>query len=268
MPNLFDVKYFLKTHFLGYTRELYKNITLSPKQHSHPDKKFLILSSGRSGSTLLENILFSNPDIHCEGELLRGKNLWPKRLIQLSENVCPKPIFGFKLLTYQLEDIQTAIPDKKQFLTNLVEQGYKIIYLERSNSLLQALSVIYAMQRNVWHYKNEDTVKNQKILLNPQKLSRTVQDLEDFKLAEKKLLENLPYIYLNYEQDLSQPEKIPLTVKKLSEYLDTPLHRPSIHLKKVTPRQLSSFISNYREVMKFIKSQKQLEQFAGSMISL
>ena len=262
MQTLFDIKYFIKTQFLGYAREIKLNIEATKKPLRSVEKKFLILSSGRSGSTLLENILASNPNIHCEGELLRGKNFNPKKVIQLSEQSSPNTIFGFKLLTYQLLEIQTAIPDKKNFLHYLVNNGYKIIYLERSNSLLQALSVLYAMQRNVWHYKQDTDVKTFKIKLNPEKLSNTVLDFEAFKVKEKQLLENIPYLYINYEEDLNPANQMPLTIANLSDFLELPLFQPDIRLKKVTPRQLSKYVSNYREIANYIKAKKQLEQFA------
>ena len=266
MQTLFDVKYFIKTQFLGYAREIQLNIKASKQTHQSVEKKFLILSSGRSGSTLLENILASNQNIHCEGELLRGKNFNPQKVIQLTEQSCPNVVFGFKLLTYQLLDIQTAIPDKKNFLLSLVEDGYKIIYLERSNSLLQALSVLYAMQRNVLHYKNDSEVNNFKMKLDPEKLSDTVLDFETFKNQEKQLLEGIPYLYINYEKDLNPSHQMPTTVAKLSDFLEVQLSQPKIKLKKVTPRQLSNYVSNYREISNYIKAEKRLEQFAQPIL--
>lgn len=268
MQTLFDIKYFVKTQLLGYIREFYIHTTSYNTSSFHPENKFLILSSGRSGSTLLINLFNSNPNIQSEGELLRGRNYHPERLLQRVEKNCSKQAFVFKLLTYQLLEIQTSIVNKRSFLQDLVKDGYKIIYLERSNSLLQALSVIYAMQRNIWHYKNVEQVKNFKITLNPNQLKKTVQNFEKFKLEEQRLLENLPYLYLNYEKDLSQSDKIPITVNLLSEYLGITINQPNITLKKVTPPDLSNFISNYKEIMNYILSHKQLERFAYPLISI
>ncbi len=268
MQTIFDVKYFIKTQFLGYAREIFLNLDTSKRTNLPLEKKFLILSSGRSGSTLLENILASNSNIHCEGELLRGKNFKPKKVVKLTEQTCPTSIFGFKLLTYQLLEIQTAINNKKNFLYHLVEDGYKIIYLERSNSLLQALSVLYAMRRNVWHYKNEAKVKDFKMRLDPETLADTVLDFEIFKDQEKKLLEHIPYLYINYEEELNKANNLPATIDKLSNYLELPFSTPTIGLKKVTPVQLSNYVSNYREITSFIKSEKHLKQFAQPLLGV
>jgi len=264
--ELFDIKYLIKTQFFGYARELQLNTKALLKDRHQPEKKFLILSTGRSGSTLLINFLNSSPNVHCEGELLRSKNIAPKRVIRLSEQACPKQVFGFKLLTYQLLQLQPSISSKKEFLSGLIADGYKIIYLERKNSLLQAFSIIYAMQRNIWHYKNESTVEHSKITLDPKKLATVIQECEKFKVLESTLLENLPYLYINYEEDLQPKEKIFSTLQKLETHLGVPLQEPVISLKKVTPKKLSSFLNNYKEISNFILSQKQYEQFTEPII--
>jgi len=264
--ELFDIKYLIKTQFFGYARELQLNTKALLKDQHQPDKKFLILSTGRSGSTLLINFLNSSPNIHCEGELLRSKNIAPKRVIRLSEQACPKQVFGFKLLTYQLLQLQPSISSKKEFLASLIADGYQILYLERKNSLLQALSIIYAMQRNVWHYKSETTVAHSKITLDPKKLAKVIQECEQFKVLESTLLEDLPYLYINYEEDLQPKEKIPSTVQKLEAFLDISLQEPVITLKKVTPKKLSGFLKNYKEISNFILSQKQYERFTGPIL--
>ena len=264
--ELFDIKYFIKTQFFGYARELQLNTKALVNPTYQPEKKFLIFSSGRSGSTLLINVLNSSPNIQCEGEILRSKNIAPKKVIKLSEQACLQNVFGFKLLTYQLLDLQPKIASKQAFLADLVADGYQIIYLERKNSLLQALSVVYAMQRNIWHYKNEATISHSKITLNPNRLAEMIQDFEKYKAQESALLENLPYLYLNYETDLQPAIKIPATVQKLETYLKVSLQEPVIKLKKVTPKKLSGFLNNYKEITNFLLSQKKYEQFTAPIL--
>lgn len=262
--TVFDIKYFIKTEFFGYARELQLHTKRLINVAHHPKQKFVIFSTGRSGSTLLLNLMNNNPKIHCAGELLRSKTLSPRKVIKHSSQINDKQVFGFKLLSYQLLNLQPTIKNKKSFLEHLVEDGYQIIYLERKNSLLQALSVIYAMERNVWHYKNEVNIEHTKITLNPQKLANMIHEFEQFKLKERALLGNLPYLYINYEQDLEQAANLKTTVFKLERYLNLSLQEPLIHLRKVTPRKLSSFLHNAREISKFVHSQKKYEQFTTS----
>ena len=221
--NVFDVKYFIKTEFFGYTREVKLHLKSKINSTYEPKNKFVIFSTGRSGSTLLVNLLNTNHQVQCVGELLRSRNLAPHKAINLTEKMCPKEVFGFKLLTYQLLELQSTVTDKKGFLAQLVEDDYQIIYLERTNSLLQALSVLYAMQRNVWHSKNDAKIKHTKITLDPDKLATMIYECEQFKIKERSLLQGLPYLYLNYENDLAQPENLPTTIKKLENYLKTKL---------------------------------------------
>jgi len=264
--DVFDVKYFVKTEFFGYARELKLHVESKLKPANQPSNKFVIFSTGRSGSTLLVNMLNTNPQVHCTGELLRSKNIDPHKVIKISEQLCSKEVFGFKLLTYQLLHLQDTITDKKKFLKELVNNDYRIIYLERKNSLLQALSVLYAMQRNVWHYKNEAKTKDTKITLPPDRLANMIHEFEQFKIKEQALLEGLPYMYLNYEVDLEQTANLKATVHKLEDYLNLSLQAPKLNLKKVTPKKLSSFLSNYQEISKFILSQKKYDQFTSPIL--
>jgi len=266
--NVFDFKYFIKTEFFGYARELKLHLDSKINTTYHPSKKFVIFSTGRSGSTLLVNMLNTNHQVECAGELLRSKNVAPRKVIDVSKQLCSKEVFGFKLLTYQLLDLQYTITDKKKFLEQLVEDGYKIIYLERKNSLLQAFSVLYAMQRNVWHHKNTETIKHTKIKLNPNRLADMIHEFEIFKIKEQSLLDGLPYLYLNYEEDLAQTANLKNTVLRLEDYLKLTLQDPLLNLRKVTPKKLSGFLINDQEISKFILSQKKYEQFTSPIIDV
>jgi len=264
--DVFDIKYFVKTEFFGYARELKLHVVSKLKPTNQPNNKFVIFSTGRSGSTLLVNMLNTNPQVHCTRELLRSKNIDPHKVIKISEQLCSKQVFGFKLLTYQLLNLQDTITDKKKFLEELSNNGYQIIYLERKNSLLQALSVLYAMQRNVWHYKNETKMKHTKITLPPERLANMIHEFEQFKIQERALLGDLPYLYLNYEKDLAKTANLKATVNKLEDHLNLSLQPPKLNLKKVTPKKLSSFLYNYQEISKFILSQKKYDQFTSPII--
>jgi len=264
--TLFDIKYFIKTEFLGYARELKLHVESKMKSAHHPNNKFVIFSTGRSGSTLLVNMLNTNNQVQCAGELLRSKNSAPEKVIKISEQLSRKEAFGFKLLTYQLLNLQPTITHKKKFLERLVANDYQIIYLDRKNSLLQALSVIYAMQRNVWHYKNEAQIQHTKITLNPDKLATMIQEFEQFKIQERSLLEGLPYLYLNYEIDLEKKVNLKSTVHKLEAFLNLPLRAPQLNLKKVTPKRLSGFLHNSREISEFILARKEYRQFTEPIL--
>ena len=151
---IWEIKYFLSSYFFGFPKEIllfFKNIFA---KKTTPQNKFIIFSTGRTGSTLLVDLLNSNVDIFCDGEILKHRFLAPLNVLNIHSQKANKKIYGFKLLTHHIKDIQwSARRDSTAFLQKLVDDGYKIIYLERKHRLNQSLSMMYAILRNDWHKK-------------------------------------------------------------------------------------------------------------------
>ena len=87
-------------------REAYNYGQYFLRQPDLPKKKFIIFGWGRSGSILLVSLLDSHNKIHCDGEILHNPVLSPHLQIKLCASRCHKPIYGFKLLTYQIKQVQ------------------------------------------------------------------------------------------------------------------------------------------------------------------
>lgn len=104
------------------------------KQSQLPEKKFVIFGRGRSGSTLLVELLDSHPQIHCDNEILHDRVLFPRLYIDSCASRYQSQVYGFKFLSYQIKDVQ-RISQPKKFLLQLYQSGYKIIYLRRENLL-------------------------------------------------------------------------------------------------------------------------------------
>ncbi|MEM9823740.1 MAG: hypothetical protein AAF985_21830, partial [Bacteroidota bacterium] len=123
--------------------------------------KFVIFGQGRTGSTLLVDLLNSHPTIACEQEifsrryhLLSGKLRWPYRFLQGMEARHAHQTFGFKVKIYQLTLHQHL--DPMDFLDRLEQRGYQIIYLRRDNFLEHAISGLSAQQTKRFHlFKGE-----------------------------------------------------------------------------------------------------------------
>ena len=78
----FDLRYYVSTQFLGYPFELKTRINNYFIKKGAPENKVVIFSSGRSGSTLLVELLNSFPSVHCDPELLKRKLVSPLKLIK------------------------------------------------------------------------------------------------------------------------------------------------------------------------------------------
>lgn len=123
------------------------------------NKSFLILSSGRSGSTLLVQYLNYHPSIQCHGELLNREDLEGSHLGRgtdsqtLTNYILAKlvpfkpwlPYTGFKLFNEQLEYCDISL---KTILDSL--QAPPIIILYRENLLETFVSLKIAQYNDIW----------------------------------------------------------------------------------------------------------------------
>lgn len=251
----FDLRYFLSTRFLGYPFELKTWLNQCFTTDKKPEKKMLILSTGRSGSTLLVELLNSFPSVFCDAELLKRRLVDPLKLIDARAKQSHQNIYGFKLLSYQLRDIQNSIHNKSNFLKCLHKNGYQPIYLYRENKLQQAISSILAMTQSRWHStKAEDT--QSKVMMDVNILLQTVKDMESLAHFEEKLLKGIPHLSLSYEQDLLDEQSRKSTMYKLSDYLGQPFATPSNQLKKLHKGHFSDYVHNWEEVLELIENSK------------
>ena len=259
LSNRRKLKIFVNQSVVGYGVEAWSYLSHPFSKKHLPNKKFVVFGSGRSGSTLLTRLLDKHSQIESHGEILRRKMLYPQKYIQRCYQTAQKPVFGFKLLSYQLETVQNSIKDKRAFLSNLVEDGFQILYLERKNILRQALSVMYGYHRDQWHVKgasSKQASKKDKMKIDAVELKNWMDGIVELKYFEEDILQYLPHYHLVYEEDLSQPEKQIETIDDIMNYLGIEQEPLSSDLKKVTPKKLSSFVENADEVLDFLSASR------------
>lgn len=240
----------------GYLFELFTYLSYPLRKRSTPKGKFVIFGTGRSGSTLLVNLLNSNSNIFCDNEIYHRKVMFPFLYLKFRSILGNKKVYGFKCLTYHLAlslgcDTEEQ---KKAYLRQLTEKGYKIIYLRRHNIFRQGLSNLYARYKNQFHSNAQAGVRNKgkKMPVEIEELDRWMKALEEQIGVESRLLEGIPHLELSYEDDLSNSESHPQTFAKLSNFLGIQFEVPETKLRKVTPKSLDSFIENPEEVIAFL----------------
>ncbi|MGB3510837.1 MAG: hypothetical protein WBA93_16720 [Microcoleaceae cyanobacterium] len=215
-------------------------------------QKFVIFGQGRSGSTLLIQLLNNQPSIYCEYEILSAK-LYKKVLFPnlYVEGRCAKfssKIYGCKILINQLTEHQYIDPEK--FMFNLSSQGWKIINLSRNNHLRSQISRMVAKSRNQLHATSESSLKNQKITIDCNELLEGFERRDIYRLKEQEILENLDHITVVYEEDLFLLENHQKTSDRIFDYLGLESVPVKTNLIKTTSNQLSDVIENYEEVVK------------------
>lgn len=223
---------------------------------SLPSKKFVIFGRGRSGSTLLVNLLSNQNQVHCDNEILNESILFPRTYIDLCSSHHQSSVYGFKLLSYQLRDVQ-PIFDPEKFLVSLYEGGYKFIYLTRTNLVNHALSNINARLKQKFHHNsNEGEVEYKPIKVEIEEVFQRIQLTEELGEYEKKLLKNIPHLSLTYEDNLLHSKCHQKTVDLVLELFNLPSTPVKTNLVKLMPLELSKMVENYEELIQAIKKSK------------
>jgi len=182
--------------------------------------------------------------------------LSPINRVSTRAALSPKSVFGFKLLSYQLRDLQD-FKDPKAFLQSLIDQGYKLIHLRRENNFRQVLSRLYAEHRMTYHAaKGQKTTPLEKTHLDVPNLLVQLERSASLDTFESEVLDGLKFLYVSYENDLEDNSRHPETTKRVFDFLELEYHEPKAKLKKITTQELSGFISNADEVEKELSQSK------------
>ena len=221
---------------------------------------FIILGQARTGSTLLQKLLDSHPDIQCEGELFNPASKYIKRSLMLRllqwypfpyleyrKRLSMKPVYGFKLHTHQIKSIQTRI-------RQLHQKGWKIIHLRRKNVVHQVLSLLIALKSKHWHRSEQEETPAYSISINPDEVLTAVgRRLEAFE-EESVFLAEIPHLSVFYEDELLDDSNWDALAERLLNYLGLPWIQLSSELSRTDPRPYSEIVENWDELRRSIQS--------------
>lgn len=233
---------------LSYSKKL-----LSEKPHT----KYVIFGRGRSGSTLLSSLLNQSTEIYCADEILHHYFKYPFVKLHYHSTISPKPIFGFKLLTYQLTDVH-KINDLPSFFDKLIlHKKYQLIYLERKNILEQAISNINAFQSGKFHYSVGEKAKSS-ITLDVDKVMMWLDILSGRRDLEQRLISKYPFLHLTYEDSLADSNVHQQTADQVLDFLGASKFeiKPSTLKKILEKKPLQELVDNYDDLYKKIKNSR------------
>lgn len=243
-------------HYRAIVEEMKAYLRVLRRRRAMPETKFVIFSRGRSGSTLLTDLLDSHPQIHCEGELFRHRLLCPRLYLKAKSVLSDADAYGFKLLSYQIWKVQ-PIRRPTRFVDELHSRGYKVVYLRRKNILRHALSNLYARHSGAFaHRSSGDGVNQEKMSVDLDELVRWMQSSERLAAFEQQALKRVPHLDLCYEDDLQQTHTQQAAVDRVVDYLGLPVADVRTDLIKITPSTISGFVENDAELVRFIASSR------------
>lgn len=214
-------------------------------------KKFVIFGQGRSGSTLLVDLLNCIPDTHCDREILGRKVVFPLRWVNAQRKAQPSQHYGFKVKIYQLTDTQQI--DPRRFLSELHEQGWQGIYLWRRDVVRQILSNFTLARDRQSQYVGADRPKTQAVWVNPQTVLYGIEGRAALWEQERAALAGVDFHEVVYEDDLLSPESHQATLGALTSYLGLPHAQAKTDRHKINVGPLRELIQNYDEIAEVLQ---------------
>jgi hypothetical protein len=224
-------------------------------------KRVCMFHIGRSGSTVLADMLKQHPRVAWDGEVFEPTaRKWqpgvsPSDLLRKRAETVGRKIYGIELKFFHCRLIGLSLLETVCLLEKLGFGRY--IILRRRNYLRKIVSSLIAQKTKVWHLSNGKRPRLVPITINVDKLrveapepERTLlQCLETYEseFAElDRLLGSQAPLRLTYESDI---EKDPAVgYGKVCDYLGLEAKSAPVRLTRTTPYPLRDVIMNFQEV--------------------
>lgn len=215
---------------------------------------FVVHSLGRSGSTLLTDLLACHPQIECDGELLSHRLFItsPGRLVRNRATLFPSKAYGFKMRPRHYADQGIANP--AAFLAALHADGWRVLQLERRNLLRIALSWVTNEQTGVVHRTFRDAGHSRRARrFPPEALLRRLGRVAHDTAVERQALSAVPCLRLVYEDDILRTDTRQAAMNRVFEHLGLPPVPVSTRYVRLTSDRLEDFVENYQEIAEALR---------------
>lgn len=210
----------------------------APSVDSGPTRlKYLILSTPRSGSTMLAAALKGSGYAGVPGEYFHNNNLkkagnpelYPNGLNTYFDNLLSlhttaNGVFGMKLHFAQFDKLFGATPASLSYGMAFLMQFDRFILISRQDKILQAISLIFAKESGIWNRSSESAKSKNGRLYKKEDIidicsgikSAVAQELSWAKLMQRLGIAPLEIVY---ETMCDDPET---TFQRLKQYLRIP----------------------------------------------
>lgn len=187
---------------------------------SAPEHLFVVLTTPRTGSQLLVELLDSHPAIRCDSEILEKPPRAPGLYLRsrAAQSGAGAHAYGFKLMTHHVVWQPQAYSSLGGFIAQLQKAGFQLVVLRRRHQLDQALSLLAANQVG-FHPRRGDRVAVDRLPVDAASLIHVLVLLEQQVLALEQTVRDLPHLAVTYEEDLLDPAGQQATVDRLCDWL-------------------------------------------------
>ena len=231
-------------------------------------KKYIILTTQRTGSNFLATKISGHSDVQYLGEVFRetgkmqevpfsyysfkrkdfssrlksifSKNTLANEYLDFVFDYGEKEIVGYKLMVEELR----KFPELKNALLN---RDIAFLKLKRKNILKRLISFQMAMKNKKWLFKKGEEVKVKTLTLDTKKLISELEENEREEAVIDGFGNNEKSIELYYENITTDTEEISKVLKFIGANVDEDSTLET-YLKKQTDDDLTKVIENYAEV--------------------
>jgi hypothetical protein len=221
-----------------------------------PRIRFIIYGQGRSGSSVLLDLIGSHPDVYCESEIFNEKVaarlLRPWDYLQARAALSPKPAYGCKMKIYQMTDDQ-GIEDPRGFLQELHSEGWKVVHLVREDLFRKALSLVVAETRGQFLDRSSGGTGVDSISIDPERLVEAMRERRSADIAEQAALEGIPCVKVTYEGDLLEGTKHQEVSDRVLKYLGLESAPVQTRYVKTSRGSIGKYVANYPEVCAHVR---------------
>ena len=233
-----------RAHPRGFAKEALSLVT-GLGARNRP-QRFMMFGRPRSGTTLQHRLLDQVPGIRCDGEILHHAVLAPRAYIDRVAARCPEPVYGFKVLSYQIFEVQ-KIADPVGFFEDPHADAVRFVHIRR-NTFAQTLSLTTAQATRYYHHTGETQAAERCISLDSDRFLRMLRWNEAMLDYETRLMAAFPHERVTYETDLETPEQHQRTVDRLCALLGVPTAPVTADLKRVTGKGGAIKLANLDEL--------------------
>ena len=195
---------------------------------------------------MLSDLLRSHEMIECDGELFLHWRWLPERYVLRRMYVTSRPVYGFKLLTYQPRACSGSVACSP-ILDWLESNGFRIIYLRWDGVLRHARSSSTPAWTNL-HNMVKAIANDAPLHVDRDSVFYWMKELIHRRMLDEAIMKDREFLDVRYERDLENSENWHPLFLRISQFLEIEPHSPNSELKKVSPRNLNEIVDNFKEL--------------------